>query len=270
MRLTQCDRPVAAGALAGEGLGRKDLIRLERSSVSTGWGRGTVGAVGRIREAGEEKRDELCQAGRAGSLASRWPGTPTACQADEPTEARARLAALAPVCPTRRAPGAAPGSSLRELGMTHAARRRLPMAASATCSRPGRPLDRRVRALVAATLVAATALLNGCDRQEPILSDEPFRLIEPDNAELLDETVDDGSSLIKDGERSVRRRFAPIPPAEPADVLDALVAEGEASGWAVVDRSASLVVARKEVDGRQWVGSVAIDGGHVRQTLAGR
>lgn len=92
----------------------------------------------------------------------------------------------------------------------------------------------------------------------------------PDNAELLDEVVDDGSSLIKDGERSVLRRFAPVSPAEPVDVLEALVAEGEATGWEVVDRSPSLVVARKEVEGRQWTASVSIEGDRVRQLLAGR
>lgn len=149
------------------------------------------------------------------------------------------------------------------------ARRPPPVAPIATCRRPSKPLDHHARALIIATLAAAV-LLVGCGSQESILSDEPFRTVLPENAELLDETVDDGSSLIKDGERSVLRRFAPVPPAEPVDVLDALVAEGEATGWEVVDRSPSLVVARKEVEGRQWTASVAIDGERVRQLLAGR
>lgn len=149
-------------------------------------------------------------------------------------------------------------------------RRRPPVAAIATRRRPGGQLGRHVRPLIVATLVVVAALLSGCDSQVGILENEPFRMVVPENAELLDETVDDGSSLIKDGERSVRRRFVPRPPAEPADVLDALVAEGEATGWEVVDRSPSLVVARKEVEGRQWTASVAIDGERVRQLLAGR
>jgi hypothetical protein len=166
-------------------------------------------------------------------------------------------------------PGAAPGSSRRGLGVSRTARRRPPLVATTTCRRTGRPLDRHARLLIVTTVIAAV-LLPGCDSQEGILSDEPFRLAVPDNAVLIDEEVDDGSSLIKDGERSVRRSFAPRPPAEPTAVLDALFAEGEATGWVVVDRSPSLVVARKEVEGRQWTGSVAIDGDRVRQLLAGR
>jgi len=154
-------------------------------------------------------------------------------------------------------------------GVSRMARRRPPVAPIARCRRPGRPLDRHAGALIIATLVAAV-LLSGCRFQEGILSDEPFRMAVPDNAELLDEVVDDGSSLIKDGERSVLRRFAPVSPAEPVDVLEALVAEGEATGWEVVDRSPSLVVARKEVEGRQWTASVSIEGDRVRQLLAGR
>jgi type IV pilus biogenesis protein CpaD/CtpE len=150
------------------------------------------------------------------------------------------------------------------------ARRRPPVAAVATCRRPGRPLDCHARTLIVATLVAATALLAGCDRQERILTDEPFRLVEPDNAELLDEMVDDGGSLIKDGERSVLRIFVPRPPAEPTDVVDVLVAEGERTGWEVVDRSPLRAVARKEVEGRQWTASVSVEGDRVRQLLAGR
>ena len=141
---------------------------------------------------------------------------------------------------------------------------------SRVARRPGSAPDRHARALIVACVVAVTALLAGCDRQERILADEPFRLATPDNAELVDEMVDDGRSLIKDGERSVVRIFVPRPPADPADVLDALVAEGERTGWEVVDRSPTRVVARKEIEGRQWTASVSIDGERVRQLLAGR
>jgi type IV pilus biogenesis protein CpaD/CtpE len=144
------------------------------------------------------------------------------------------------------------------------------MATIARCRRPGRPRDRHARARIVAVVVIASVLLAGCDSQERILTDEPFRMAVPDNAELIDEAVDDGSSLIKDGERSVLRSFAPRPPAEPADVLDALVAEGEATGWEVVERSPARAVALKEVEGRQWTASVSVEGERVRQLLAGR
>jgi hypothetical protein len=113
-------------------------------------------------------------------------------------------------------------------------------------------------------------LLAGCGRQERILADEPFRSVVPDSAELVDEVVDDGSALVKDGERSVLRTFDPRPAVEPVDVVDALVAEGERMGWEVVERSPGRAVARKEVEGRQWMASVSVEGDRVRQLLAGR
>jgi hypothetical protein len=144
------------------------------------------------------------------------------------------------------------------------------VAAIARCRRSGRPRDHYARRRIVASLVIAAVLLAGCDSQERILTDEPFRMAVPGNAELVNEVVDDGSSLIKDGERSVLRSFAPRPPAEPADVLDALVAEAEATGWEVVERSPVRVVARKEVEGRWWTASVSVEDERVRQLLAGR
>lgn len=173
-------------------------------------------------------------------------------------------------CPARRSqPAAADATRRRRAGLSHLNPRAAARRRTVAQPRPRRPLNRRARALVVAAL-AATVLLAGCDRQEPILADEPFRLVVPDNAALVDEVADDGSSLIKDGERSVLRTFAPRPPAEPVDVVDALVAEGERTGWEVVERSPSSAVARKEVEGRQWMVSVSVEGDRVRQLLAGR
>ncbi len=199
--------------------------------------------------------------------------------------ARVRSAALGLVGWTRPALGAATSSARAGPGVSRMASRHQPVVALATRwreagrarvdepaadRRTGRPPNRHARALIVATLVIAIALLTGCDRQERILTGEPFRLVEPDNAELLDEVVDDGESLIKDGERSVLRIFVPRPPAEPTDVVDVLVAEAERTGREVVDRSPLRAVARKEVEGRQWTASVSVEGDRVRQLLAGR
>ncbi len=103
-----------------------------------------------------------------------------------------------------------------------------------------------------------------------MLTDEAFRNVIPANAELLDEAVDDGSSISIDGERTVLRTFAPTPPAEVSDVLEVLVAQGESDGWLFTDRSATLAVGTKEINGRPWMASVAVSGGTVQQLLAGR
>ncbi len=63
----------------------------------------------------------------------------------------------------------------------------------------------------------------------------------------------------------------PRSPAElGSDVLAVLVAEGESDGWLFTDRSATLAVGTKEIDGRPWMASVAVSGDTVQQLLAGR
>jgi hypothetical protein len=119
--------------------------------------------------------------------------------------------------------------------------------------------------VVGAILVAA-----GCAKDVSVLSDEAFRNVVPANAELLDEAVDDGDSLTVDGERTVLRTFAPLPPAATSDVFEVLLAEGENDGWLFVDRSAMLAVGTKEIDGRPWMVSVAVSDDTVQQLFAGR
>jgi len=120
--------------------------------------------------------------------------------------------------------------------------------------------------LAAAAIFAAA----GCGQNPQVLSDEAFRNITPANAELVDEVVDDGSSLTIDGERTVLRTFASVPPADTSDVLAALVAEGEGDGWRFTERSATLAVGTKEIDGRPWMVSVDVSDDTVRQLFAGR
>ena len=139
---------------------------------------------------------------------------------------------------------------------------RFPIVATAAIRR------RLAQMMVAAAILAAVAA--GCGQSPQVLTDEAFRNVIPANAELLDEAVDDGSSLSIDGERTVLRTFAPTPPAEVSDVLAVLVAEGESDGWLFTDRSATLAVGTKEIDGRPWMASVAVSGDTVQQLLAGR
>jgi hypothetical protein len=122
--------------------------------------------------------------------------------------------------------------------------------------------------MTAAAILAAFSA--GCGRSPEVLTDEAFRNVIPANAKLLDEAVDDGSSVTMDGERTVLRTFVPTPPAELSDVLAVLVAEGVSDGWLFTDRSATLAVGTKEIDGRPWMASVAVSGDTVRQLLAGR
>lgn len=130
-------------------------------------------------------------------------------------------------------------------------------------------IRRRLAQMMAAAAILA-AVAAGCGQSPQVLTDEAFRNVIPANAELLDEAVDDGSSLSIDGERTVLRTFAPTPPAEVSDVLAVLVAEGESDGWLFTDRSATLAVGTKEIDGRPWMASVAVSGDTVQQLLAGR
>ena len=139
---------------------------------------------------------------------------------------------------------------------------RFPIVATAAIRR------RLAQMMAAAAILAAVAA--GCGQGPQVLTDEAFRNVIPANAELLDEAVDDGSSLSIDGERTVLRTFAPTPPAEVSDVLAVLVAEGESDGWLFTDRSATLVVGTKQIDGRPWMASVAVSGDTVQQLLAGR
>ena len=130
-------------------------------------------------------------------------------------------------------------------------------------------IRRRLAQMMAATAIVA-AFAAGCGQSPQVLTDEAFRNIIPANAELLDEAVDDGSSLSIDGERTVLRTFAPTPPAEVSDVLAVLVAEGESDGWLFTDRSATLAVGTKEIDGRPWMVSVGVSDDTVQQLFAGR
>lgn len=139
---------------------------------------------------------------------------------------------------------------------------RFPIVATAAIRR------RLAQMMVAAAILAAVAA--GCGQSPQVLTDEAFRNVIPANAELLDEAVDDGSSLSIDGERTVLRTFAPTPPAEVSDVLAVLVAEGESDGWLFTDRSATLAVGTKQIDGRPWMASLAVSGDTVQQLLAGR
>ena len=139
---------------------------------------------------------------------------------------------------------------------------RFPIVATAAIRR------RLAQMMVAAAILAAVAA--GCGQSPQVLTDEAFRNVIPANAELLDEAVDDGSSLSIDGERTVLRTFAPTPPAEVSDVLAVLVAEGESDGLLFTDRSATLAVGTKQIDGRPWMASLAVSGDTVQQLLAGR
>jgi hypothetical protein len=139
---------------------------------------------------------------------------------------------------------------------------RSPIVATAAIRR------RIAQMMAAAAMVAACAA--GCGQSPEVLTDEAFRTIIPDNAELVDEVVDDGSSLTVDGERTVLRTFAPTPPAAASDVLAVLVAEGEDDGWLFTEPSTTLAVGTKEIDGRQWMVSVAVSDDTVQQLFAGR
>jgi hypothetical protein len=123
-------------------------------------------------------------------------------------------------------------------------------------------------AIAGAALCAAITV--GCAQSTEVLPNEAFRNFVPLNAELLDEAVDGGDSLTIDGESSVLRTFDPVPPAEAPDVFEVLVAEGEDNGWSFTDRSTSLAVATKDVDGRPWMVSIAVEDDTVRQLFAGR
>ena len=126
------------------------------------------------------------------------------------------------------------------------------------------------RHLARVLMVAAILVAAGCGRDPQVLPDEAFRNIVPANAELLDEDVDDGSSLTVDGERTVLRTFVPVPPADASEVLSVLVAEGEGDGWLFTERSAALAVGTKEIEGRPWMVSVVVKDDAVEQLFAGR
>ena len=130
-------------------------------------------------------------------------------------------------------------------------------------------IRQRLARMVAAAAILA-AFTAGCGQSPQVLTEEAFRNVIPANAELLDEAVDDGSSLTIDGERTVLRTFAPTSPAEVSDVLAVLVAEGEDDGWLFTDRSATLAVGTKEIDGRPWMVSVVVGDDTVQQLFAGR
>lgn len=126
----------------------------------------------------------------------------------------------------------------------------------------------RTGCIAKTVLVAIAVTVAGCGA--PILPDEAFRNAVPANAQLEDEVIDDGSSLIEGGERVVLRTFVPTPPAEAADVLAVLVEEGERDGWVFSEHTATHAIATKEIDGWPWMVSLAIRDGTVQQLFAGR
>jgi hypothetical protein len=130
-------------------------------------------------------------------------------------------------------------------------------------------IARSIRGLATVAAAAAIVATAGCGDSE-VLSGDAFRNAVPANAELVDEFVDDGSSITIDGERTVLRTFAPTPPADTSDVLEALIAEGENDGWRFTDRSTSRAVGTKEIDGQPWSVSVSINAEAVHQLFAGR
>jgi hypothetical protein len=128
---------------------------------------------------------------------------------------------------------------------------------------------RRLAGVIASAVIFGVCAA-ACGSGPHVLGDQAFRNTVPANAELLDEAVDDGSSLTVDGERTVLRRFAPIPPADGSDVVAALVVEGESDGWRFSERSPTLAVGTKEIDGRPWMVSVIVSDDTVQQLFAGR
>lgn len=126
---------------------------------------------------------------------------------------------------------------------------------------------RFARLVLALSVIAVSAVACGSPQ---VLRDEPFRNVVPANAQLSDELVDDGSSIIVNGERSVLRTFVPIPPADAAAVLASLVETGESHGWVFTDRSPTLAIGTKEIDGRLWMVSLAVEDNGVQQLFAGR
>lgn len=123
--------------------------------------------------------------------------------------------------------------------------------------------------MIAVAVILAT-FATGCAGDPEVLPNEAFRSFVPENALLYDETVDDGSSLVEGGEQSVLRTFVPKPPADEADVLAVLFHEGEREGWALDERSATLAVGTKEIEGWPWMVSLVIDDGTVKQLFSGR
>ncbi len=123
---------------------------------------------------------------------------------------------------------------------------------------------------VAVAVVIITVCAAGCGQDPQVLQDEAFRNVIPTNAQLYDEVVGDGSSIIMEGERSVLRTFVPTPPADATEVFATLVEEGESDGWVFTDRSSTLAVGTKEVDGRPWMVSLVVSDSSVQQLFAGR
>jgi len=119
-------------------------------------------------------------------------------------------------------------------------------------------------------VVIITVCAAGCGQDPQVLQDEAFRNVIPTNAQLYDEVVGDGSSIIMEGERSVLRTFVPTPPADATEVFATLVEEGESDGWVFTDRSSTLAVGTKEVDGRPWMVSLVVSDSSVQQLFAGR
>lgn len=126
---------------------------------------------------------------------------------------------------------------------------------------------RLAQIVMAAAVIAVSAVACGSPQ---VLPDEPFRSVVPANAQLTDELVDDGSSIIVDGESSVLRTFVPIAPADAVAVSASLVETGESLGWVFADRSPFLAVGTKEIDGRLWMVSLVVRDDGVQQLFAGR
>jgi len=141
------------------------------------------------------------------------------------------------------------------------------MRREADASRPARV--RSVGRFTSVAVVAVALVVGGCGHVA-ILPDEAFRNVIPANAQLQDETTDDGASLIEDGERLVLRTFTPVPPAKATDVLTALVDEGERDGWVFTEETATRAVGTKDIDGWPWMVSLTVRDGSVRQLFAGR
>lgn len=124
--------------------------------------------------------------------------------------------------------------------------------------------------VAAGIVIGAAAILAACQDKEQILANDPSRTDVPAEATLVSESVDAGSGVIKDGERTVVRVFEPVPPATADDVADALVASGSDAGWEFGPVQDGNAVGAKSIDGRPWMVSVSIRDGTVTQLFAGR